>query len=198
MRKIIALLATAASLTLSGCGYNTMQAQDEGVKGKWSEVINQYQRRSDLIDNLVKTAQGEAAYEKGVFTEVAAARASVGSIKATPELVNDPVAFQKFTDAQNQLQGSIQRLLVTVEQYPTLKANQAFQNVQVELIGTENRIAVARNNYIKSVTEYNTTLRTFPNNLTAKVMGYATKANYTVGNEAEISSAPKVEFNQPK
>lgn len=198
MRKLFILFATAATLSLSGCGYNTMQTQDEGVKAKWSEVINQYQRRADLIPNLVKTAEAEAGFEKNVLTEVTAARASVAGIKATPELVNDPAAFQKFIDAQNQLQGSLSRLMVVAENYPSLKANQAFQNVQAELAGTENRIAVARNNYIKSVQEYNTTLRTFPNNLTAKVMGYAPKANYTVANEAEVSKAPEVNFEQNK
>ena len=198
MRKLFILFATAATLSLSGCGYNTMQTQDEDVKAKWSEVINQYQRRADLIPNLVKTAEAEAGFEKNVLTEVTAARASVAGIKATPELVNDPAAFQKFIDAQNQLQGSLSRLMVVAENYPNLKANQAFQNVHAELAGTENCIAVARNNYIKSVQEYNTTLRTFPNNLTAKVMGYAPKANYTVANEAEVSKAPEVNFEQNK
>lgn len=198
MRKFLALIATAATLTLSGCGYNTMQAQDEGVKAKWSEVLNQYQRRSDLIPNIVKTAQAEANFEKSTLNEVIAARASATGIQATPELINDPVAFKKFTDAQSQLQGSLSRLMVTMENYPNLKSNAAFQEVRAQLEGTENRIAVARKGYIDSVQGYNTTLRTFPNNMTAKVMGYSPKANYTVENEAAISKAPTVEFDAPK
>ena len=198
MRKFLALIATAATLTLSGCGYNTMQAQDEGVKAKWSEVLNQYQRRSDLIPNIVKTAQAEANFEKSTLNEVIAARASATGIQATPELINDPVAFKKFTDAQSQLQGSLSRLMVTMENYPNLKSNAAFQEVRAQLEGTENRIAVARKGYIDSVQGYNTTLRTFPNNLTANVMGYSPKANYTVENEAAISKAPTVEFDAPK
>ena len=198
MRKFLALIATAATLTLSGCGYNTMQAQDEGVKAKWSEVLNQYQRRSDLIPNIVKTAQAEANFEKSTLNEVIAARASATGIQATPELINDPVAFKKFTDAQSQLQGSLSRLMVTMENYPNLKSNAAFQEVRAQLEGTENRIAVARKGYIDSVQGYNTTLRTFPNNLTAKVMGYSPKENYTVENEAAISKAPTVEFDAPK
>ena len=198
MRKFLALIATAATLTLSGCGYNTMQAQDEGVKAKWSEVLNQYQRRSDLIPNIIKTAQAEANFEKSTLNEVIAARASATGIQATPELINDPVAFKKFTDAQSQLQGSLSRLMVTMENYPNLKSNAAFQEVRAQLEGTENRIAVARKGYIDSVQGYNTTLRTFPNNLTAKVMGYSPKANYTVENEAAISKAPTVEFDAPK
>ena len=198
MRKLIALLATAATLTLSGCGYNTMQAQDEGVKAKWAEVINQYQRRADLIPNIVSTAQAEANFEQKLLTDVTNARASIAGIKATPELVNDPVAFQKFIDAQNQLQGSLSRLMAVSENYPNLKANAAFQDVRTQLEGTENRIAIARKGYIDSVAQYNTTLRSFPNNLTAKVMGYDVKANYTVANEAEISTAPKVEFDKNK
>lgn len=198
MRKALVLLTTAATLTLSGCGYNTMQTQDEGVKAKWAEVVNQYQRRADLIPNIVKTAQAEANFEKSTLDAVIQARASASGIKATPELVNDPVAFQKFIDAQNQLQGSLSRLMVVAEQYPNLKSNAAFQDVRTQLEGTENRVAIARKGYIDSVAQYNTTLRTFPNNLTAKVMGYQTKANYTVANEAEISNAPKVEFDAPK
>jgi LemA protein len=196
MKKTIMLFTTAATLLLSGCGYNTMQTQDENVKAKWSEVLNQYQRRASLIPNIVKTAQAEANFEKGVLTEITAARASVGGIKATPELVNDPVAFEKFIAAQNQLQGSLSRLLVVSENYPNLKSNQAFQDVRTQLEGTENRIAIARNGYIASVSQYNSTLRTFPNNLTAKIMGYQVKANFSVANEAEISEAPEVDFNK--
>ena len=167
MRSLLSAVMVVATLLLTGCGYNTMQAQDEGVKAKWSEVINQYQRRAELIPNIVKTAEAEANFEKSVLTDVTNARASVAGMKATPELVNDPEAFQKFIAAQNQLQGALSRLLVVSENYPNLKANQAFQEVRAQLEGTENRIAVARKNYIDSVQTYNTTLRTFPNNLTA-------------------------------
>lgn len=195
MRSLLSAVIVAATMLLSGCGYNTMQAQDETIKAKWSEVVNQYQRRAELIPNIVKTAEAEANFEKSVLTEVTQARASVAGMKVTPELINDPAAFQKFIAAQNQLQGALSRLLVVSENYPNLKSNVAFQEVRAQLEGTENRIAVARKNYIDSVQQYNTTLRTFPNNMTAKVFGYTPKANYTVANEAEISTAPKVEFN---
>ena len=195
MRSLLSAVIVAATMLLSGCGYNTMQAQDEAIKAKWSEVVNQYQRRAELIPNIVKTAEAEANFEKSVLTEVTQARASVAGMKVTPELINDPSAFQKFIAAQNQLQGALSRLLVVSENYPNLKSNVAFQEVRAQLEGTENRIAVARKNYIDSVQQYNTTLRTFPNNMTAKVFGYTPKANYTVANEAEISTAPKVEFN---
>lgn len=195
MRSLLSAVMVFATLLLTGCGYNTMQSQDEGVKAKWSEVINQYQRRAELIPNVVKTAEAEANFERSVLTEVTQARASVAGMKATPELINDPAAFQKYIAAQNQLQGALSRLLVVSENYPSLKSNQAFQEVRAQLEGTENRIAVARKNYIDSVQTYNTTLRTFPNNLTAMVFGYKPKANYSVANEAEISVAPKVEFN---
>ena len=195
MRSLLSAVIVAATMLLSGCGYNTMQAQDEAIKAKWSEVVNQYQRRAELIPNIVKTAEAEANFEKSVLTEVTQARASVAGMKVTPELINDPAAFQKFIAAQNQLQGALSRLLVVSENYPNLKSNVAFQEVRAQLEGTENRIAVARKNYIDSVQQYNTTLRTFPNNMTAKVFGYTPKATYTVANEAEISTAPKVEFN---
>ena len=195
MRSLLSAVIVAATMLLSGCGYNTMQAQDEAIKAKWSEVVNQYQRRAELIPNIVKTAEAEANFEKSVLTEVTQARASVAGMKVTPELINDPAAFQKSIAAQNQLQGALSRLLVVSENYPNLKSNVAFQEVRAQLEGTENRIAVARKNYIDSVQQYNTTLRTFPNNMTAKVFGYTPKANYTVANEAEISTAPKVEFN---
>ncbi len=195
MRSLLSAVIVAATMLLSGCGYNTMQAQDEAIKAKWSEVVNQYQRRAELIPNIVKTAEAEANFEKSVLTEVTQARASVAGMKVTPELINDPAAFQKFIAAQNQVQGALSRLLVVSENYPNLKSNVAFQEVRAQLEGTENRIAVARKNYIDSVQQYNTTLRTFPNNMTAKVFGYTPKANYTVANEAEISTAPKVEFN---
>ena len=195
MRSLLSAVMIAGTVLLTGCGYNTMQTQDEAIKAKWSEVINQYQRRAELIPNIVKTAEAEANFEKSVLTDVTNARASVAGIKATPELVNDPVAFQRFIAAQNQLQGSLSRLMVVAENYPNLKSNQAFQDVRTQLEGTENRIAIARKNYIDSVQQYNTTLRTFPNNLTAMIFSYTPKANYTVANEAEVSTAPKVEFN---
>lgn len=198
MRKLLAVLMTVTALGMSGCGYNTMQAQDETVKAKWSEVLSQYQRQADLIPNLVATAQGEANFEKSVLTEVTQARANVAGIKATPELINDPAAFEKFTAAQNQLQSSLSRLLVVSENYPSLKANQAFQDVRAELAGSQNRIAVARKSYIDSVQTYNTTLRTFPNNLTAKVMGYQVKPNFAVADEAAVTKPPVVDFSQPK
>src|SRR4029078_13378902 len=167
MRKIAGLLALFAVLSLPGCGYNDLQRQDEGIKAAWSEVLNQYQRRADLVPNLVNTVRGYAAQEQTVLTEVTNARANVGSIKATPELINDPVAFKKFIDAQNQLQGALSRLLVVSENYPNLKSDALFRDLQSQLEGTENRITVARNRYIKSVQEFNTTVRTFPTNLTA-------------------------------
>lgn len=195
MRSLFSAMIMAATFLLTGCGYNTMQAQDEEVKAKWSEVLNQYQRRADLTDNLVKTTQAEANFEKSVLTEVTQARASVAGIKATPELINDQAAFDKFIAAQNQLQGSLSRLMVVSENYPNINASKGFQEVRAQLEGTENRIAVARKNYIDSVQRYNTTLRTFPNNLTAMMFGYKPKANYSVANEAEISVAPKVDFS---
>lgn len=194
MRSLFSAMIMAATFLLTGCGYNTMQAQDEAVKAKWSEVLNQYQRRADLIPNVVRTTEAEANFEKSVLTEVTQARASVAGIKATPELINDQAAFDKFIAAQNQLQGALSRLMVVSENYPNLKANVGFQEVRAQLESTENRIAVARKNYIDSVQQYNTTLRTFPNNLTAMMFGYKPKANYSVANEAEISVAPKVDF----
>ncbi len=197
MRKLWSVLAILATLLLSGCGYNTMQRQDEQVKAAWSEVLNQYQRRADLVPNLVNVVKGFAEQEKDVLLGVTGARASLGSIKATPELVNDPVAFKKFIDAQNQLQGALSRLLLVAERYPQLKSDGVFRDLTAQLEGTENRIAVARNRYIKSVAEYNTTVRSFPENLTAKMFGMDVKANFTVESEAAISSAPKVDFSKP-
>ncbi|CAG0997433.1 Protein LemA [Burkholderiales bacterium] len=197
MRKLWSVLAILATLMLSGCGYNTMQRQDEQVKAAWSEVLNQYQRRADLVPNLVNVVKGFAEQEKDVLLGVTGARASLGSIKATPELVNDPVAFKKFIDAQNQLQGALSRLLLVAERYPQLKSDGVFRDLTAQLEGTENRIAVARNRYIKSVAEYNTTVRSFPENLTAKMFGMDVKANFTVESEAAISSAPKVDFSKP-
>ena len=187
----IVLLATL----LSGCGYNTFQTTDEQIKASWAEVLNQYQRRADLIPNLVNTVKGYAAQEKDVLLGVTEARARVGSIQATPELINDPQAFAKFQAAQGQLTSALSRLLVVAENYPQLKSDQNFRDLQAQLEGTENRITVARNRYIKAVQDYNVGIRTFPNNLTAMVFGYKEKANFTVDNEKEISTAPKVDFN---
>ncbi|MBI3148829.1 MAG: LemA family protein [Betaproteobacteria bacterium] len=197
MRKLWTLMAVLVTLLLSGCGYNTMQQQDEQVKAAWSEVLNQYQRRADLVPNLVNVVKGFAEQEKEVLLGVTDARASVGSIRATPELVNDPAAFKKFIDAQNQLQGALSRLMLVAERYPQLKSNELFRDLTSQLEGTENRIAVARNRYIKSVADYNTTVRSFPENLTAKMFGMSLKANFTVESEAAISSAPKVDFTKP-
>ena len=184
-------------LTLTGCGYNSLQSMDEGVKSSWSEVVNQYQRRADLIPNLVNVVKGYATHEEKVLTEIAEARSRVGSIQITPDLVNNEEAFAKFQAAQNQLKGSLSRLMVVAENYPQLKADGGFRDLQAQLEGTENRITVARNRYIQSVQEYNVTVRSFPSNLTAKMFGYKVKANFTVENEKEISTAPKVDFNAP-
>ncbi|WP_291991708.1 LemA family protein [Candidatus Accumulibacter sp. ACC003] len=194
--RLLALVLVLASV-LSGCGYNSFQTGDEAVKSAWSEVINQYQRRADLVPNLVSTVQGYASHEKDVLTQVTQARAQVGSIQATPELVNDPAAFARFQQAQAGLSSALSRLLVVAENYPQLKADAAFRDLQAQLEGTENRIAVARNRYIKSVEAYNVSVRTFPNNLTAMVFGYSVKPNFTVADETAISSAPKVDFSAP-
>jgi LemA protein len=195
MRKFILLIITMAGLSLGGCGYNTFQSTDEQIKASWSEVINQYQRRADLIPNLVSTVKGESKFEQDTLTKVMEARAKATSIQATPELVNDPAAFQKFQQAQGQLSGALARLLVVSENYPHLKANQAFRDLQAQLEGTENRITVARNRYIKSVQDYNVTVRSFPTNLTAMWFGYKEKANFTVENEKEIAKVPAVSFD---
>ena len=197
LRRLAVLLAALATLALGGCGYNDLQRQDEGVKAAWSEVLNQYQRRADLVPNLVNTVKGYATHEEAVLTEVTNARASVGAIKATPELVNDPEAFQKFVQAQNQLTGALSRLMLVSENYPNLKADSLFKDLQSQLEGTENRIAVARNRYIKTVQEYNTTVRQFPTNLTAMLFKMGVKPNFTVADEAAISAPPKVDFNKP-
>ncbi len=196
IRKLTAFLAIVATLALAGCGYNELQRQDEGIKAAWSEVLNQYQRRADLVPNLVSTVKGYAAQEQTVLTEVTNARSNVAGIKATPELVNDPVAFQKFVRAQSELTGALSRLMVVVENYPQLKSDALFRDLQAQLEGTENRIAVARNRYIKTVQEYNTTVRTFPTNLTAMLFKMETKPNFTVENEAAISAPPKVDFGK--
>lgn len=192
------LLATAATLVmmlgLSGCGYNTLQSADESINASWSEVVNQYQRRSDLIPNLVETVKAFASQEKSVLLGVTEARSKVGSIQATPDMVNDPAAFEQFNEAQGELSSALSRLLVVVENYPQLKSDANFRDLQAQLEGTENRIAVARLRYIKAVQEYNVTVRSFPSNLTAKFFGFKTKPQYTVENEKEISESPKVDF----
>jgi LemA protein len=195
MRKSAVCLVVFAAWLLSGCGYNTLQAQDEQVKAAWSEVINQYQRRADLIPNLVNTVKGYAAQEQQVLLGVTQARAKVGSIQATPELVNDPVAFKKFQAAQGELTGALSRLMAVAENYPQLKSDQNFRDLQAQLEGTENRITVARNRYIQSVQNYNVTVRSFPGNLTAMAFGYKPKPNFTVENEAAIARPPTVDFS---
>ena len=197
LRKLAGLLAIFTTLALAGCGYNDLQRQDEGIKAAWSEVLNQYQRRADLVPNLVNTVKGYAAQEEKVLIEVTNARASVGAIKATPELVNDPAAFQKFIKAQGELTGALSRLLVVSENYPQLKSDALFRDLTAQLEGTENRITVSRNRYIKSVQEYNTTVRQFPTNLTAMVFKMDVKPNFTVENEAAVSAPPKVDFGKP-
>jgi LemA protein len=192
--RLIAILAVFAVL-LSGCGYNQIQINDEGVNAAWSEVLNQYKRRADLIPNLVSTVQGYAAHEKEVLTRVTEARASVAGMKATPELINDEAAFAKFQKAQSELSGALARLLVVAENYPNLKADANFRDLQAQLEGTENRITVARNRYIDAVKTYNISVRTFPNNLTALVMGWKPKANFAVEDEKAISSPPTVKFD---
>ena len=194
MRKSGIAWAALAVMLLSGCGYNNMQSLDESTKSAWSEVLNQYQRRADLIPNLVNTVKGYAAQEQTVLLGVTEARSKVGSIQATPELVNDPAAFAKFTAAQSQLTSALSRLLVVTENYPTLKSDQNFRDLQAQLEGTENRITVARNRYIKSVQDYNVAIRQFPGVLTAKMFGYKEKPNFAVANEAEISKPPSVDF----
>jgi LemA protein len=191
------IVAALAAVLLGGCGYNDLQRQDEQIKSAWSEVLNQYQRRADLVPNLVNTVKGYAAQEERVLTEVTNARASVGSIKATPELINDPQAFAKFTAAQSQLQSALSRLLLVAENYPQLKSDQNFRDLQAQLEGTENRIAVARNRYIKSVQEYNVTVRSFPTNLTAMLFKMDVKPNFSVENEKAISAPPTVDFSKP-
>jgi LemA protein len=202
MRQILRLFAvglTAAALVaLSGCGYNTLQTTDEAIKSAWSEVLNQYQRRADLVPNLVETVKAFAAQEREVLTAVTEARSRVGSIQATPELVDNPEAFQRFQAAQGELTSALSRLLVVAENYPQLKSDANFRDLQAQLEGTENRIAVARNRYIKAVQDYNVTVRSFPSNLTAMAFGYKTKPNFTVDNERAISTAPKVDFGTTK
>ncbi|MFA6162359.1 MAG: LemA family protein [Methylobacter sp.] len=191
------LIASFMVMTLSGCGYNTLQSGDENIKASWAEVLNQYQRRADLVPNLVNVVKGYAAHEKDVLTEVTEARARVGAIQATPELVNDEEAFKKFIAAQGQMTSAISRLLLVAENYPQLKADGLFRDLQAQLEGTENRIAVARNRYIDLVKEYNITVRSFPTNLTAMMFGHKTKPSFTVENEQAIAQPPKVDFGAP-
>ena len=195
MRTLWIVLLT---MLLGGCGYNTFQTTDEQIKASWAEVLNQYQRRADLIPNLVNTVKGFAAQEQTVLLGVTEARAKVGSIQATPELINDPQAFAKFQAAQGELSSALSRLMVVVENYPQLKSDANFRDLQAQLEGTENRITVARNRYIKAVQEYNVTVREFPTNLTAMLFGYKVKPSFTVENEKAISSPPAVSFDAPK
>jgi LemA protein len=196
MKRLLALaLALGAVLALGGCGYNSLQQQDEQIKAAWSEVLNQYQRRADLVPNLVNTVKGFAQQEQKVLIEVTNARAKVGTIQATPELVNDAAAFQKFTQAQGELTSALSRLMAVAEAYPQLKSDANFRDLQAQLEGTENRIAVSRQRYIKAVQEYNVTVRSFPTNLTAKLFGMKDKPQFTVENEKAISAPPKVDFS---
>jgi len=197
MRNLVLGLTVLAGVLLSGCGYNAMQTQDEQIKSAWSEVLNQYQRRADLIPNLVNTVKGYAAQESSVLLGVTQARAKVGSIQATPELVNDPAALAKFQAAQGELSSALSRLMVVTENYPQLKSDQNFRDLQAQLEGTENRITVARNRYIQAVQNYNVTVRSFPGNLTAMIFGYKPKPNFSVDNEAVISKPPAVDFSAP-
>ena len=193
----LALLLTV-TLGLSGCGYNQFQSLDEDAKASWSEVLNQYQRRADLVPNLVATVKGYAEHEEKVLTEVADARSKVGSMQVTKEVLNDPEAFAKFQAAQGQLTSALSRLMAVAENYPNLKADQGFRDLQAQLEGTENRVTVARNRFIESVKNYNVSVRSFPNNLTAMMFGYKAKPTFTVDNEKQISTAPKVEFGDKK
>ena len=197
MRKLSIVLTASFALSLTGCGYNTLQVNDEQIKSSWSEVVNQYQRRADLIPNLVNTVKGYAAQEKDVLTRVTEARSRVGSIQATPELINDPQAFAKFQAAQGELSSALSRLLVVSENYPQLKSDANFRELQSQLEGTENRITSARNRYVNAVQEYNVIVRSFPSNLTAMAFGYSVKPNFTVENDKEIAKTPSVEFGSP-
>ena len=197
MRRIWVMVLAAITLGLSGCGYNDMQRGDEQIKASWSEVLNQYQRRADLVPNLVNTVKGFAAQEQQILTQVTEARSRVGSIQATPELINDPAAFAKFQQAQAGLSSALSRLLVVSENYPQLKSDANFRDLQAQLEGTENRIVVARNRYIKSVQEYNILIRTFPNNLTAMLFSYQVKPNFAVEHEKAIAKPPTVSFDKP-
>ncbi len=194
MRKLLAVLAALVTLSATGCGYNTLQSNDEQIKSSWADVLNQFQRRADLIPNLVNTVKGFAVQENDVLLGATNARAKVGSIQATPELLNNPEAFARFQAAQRELSGSLSRLLLVAENYPQLKSDANFRALQAQLEGTENSITLARNQYIKAVQEYNVTVRSFPSNLTAMAFGFQTKPNFTVENEKDISNSPAVNF----
>ena len=193
--RMLPVLLAFSVLSLTGCGYNRFQQLDEDVKAQWSEVVNQYQRRADLVPNLVGVVKGYAAHEEQVFAEVAQARSKIGSIQATPALINDEAAFNKFLAAQNQMTGALSRLMAISENYPQLKADGLFRDLQAQLEGTENRVTVARGRYIETVKEYNVLARSFPTNLTAMMFHYSPKPNFTVQNEEAISTAPKVDFS---
>ncbi|KAI5916044.1 LemA family protein [Thauera sp. 2A1] len=197
LHRLSLLLCIVALLGLSGCGYNDFQRLDEQSKAAWAEVLNQYQRRADLIPNLVSTVKGEANFEQETLTKVIEARSRATAIQVTPEMLSDPQAMERFQQAQGQLGSALSRLLVVAENYPNLKANQAFQELRVQLEGTENRITVARNKYIDSIQQYNVLARSFPTNLTAMVFSYKPKASFSVANEAEISRPPTVDFGAP-
>ncbi|MBN8482957.1 MAG: LemA family protein [Xanthomonadales bacterium] len=197
MRLLRLLSLVVVLAALSGCGYNAIQQKDEAVNAAWSEVLNQYQRRADLVPNLVNTVKGYASHEEEVFTRVTEARAQVGTLKVTPEMLSDPAVIAKFQAAQGELSSALTRLMAVSENYPQLKADGLFQNLQAQLEGTENRITVARNRYVTAIQDYNTYVRSFPQNLTAKIFGYATKANFSVENEKAISTAPAVDFSKP-
>ena len=197
MRQARIVLVLVLLSLLSGCGYNAIQSKDEAIKGAWSEVVNQYQRRTDLVPNLVNTVKGYATHEEEVFTKVTEARANVGKVTITADQLDDAVALQKFQAAQGELSSALSRLMAVSENYPQLKADGLFQNLQAQLEGTENRITVARNRYIQTVHDYNTFVRSFPQNLTAMIFGYKTKANFSVENEKQISTAPTVDFSKP-
>lgn len=196
VKFIRAAVCAVMVIGLSGCGYNKIQSTDEETKASWSEVVNQYKRRADLIPNLVKTVQGYAKQEQDVFVKVTEARAKATAVNVTPDMVNDPAAMEKFAAAQKELSSSLGRLLVVAENYPQLKSDQNFRDLQAQLEGTENRIGVARNRYIETIKDYNILVRSFPQNVTAKIFGYKEKAQFKVENEAEISDAPKVDFGK--
>lgn len=198
MKRWLLILTAALTLSLTGCGYNDFQRLDEQSKAAWSEVLNQYQRRADLIPNIVASVKGEANFEQDTLTKVVEARAKATAMQVTPETLNNPEAFAKFQAAQGELGSALSRLMVTVEKYPDLKANQGFRDLRVQLEGTENRITVARNRYIDTIQEYNVLARSFPTNLTGKVMGYTPKPSFTVQNEAQISTPPTVDFGASK
>lgn len=196
LQRLLTLSTLCVTLILSGCGYNTLQAQDEAIKAGWAEVLNQYQRRADLVPNLVNTVKGYASHEKDVLIQVTEARAKVGSVQVNADSVNDEAALKRFGEAQGELSSALSRLLLVTENYPQLKSDALFRDLQAQLEGTENRITVARNRYIQAVQSYNTTVRSFPSNLTAMVVGLQVKPSFTVENEKAISTAPAVNFGQ--